>query len=231
MNGQAGNPLNSNQVNHSSNVQIFCPINYYSKLTDEAIGSLIENQMKLRRLGRTLIKMHSNLCDRHELFIETHQSICTICVKFIDKFEHLILKEEEESEKATGQVDEQTAIDQAKKKDNELNDNLESRLADKDRLDKEFNLRLDKGLVDHRTNKLDKVDRNKCYYCREIELNNLNPTNIRNYYVQNSTPDKIEISIHQPQQIRIHTNQQHKRYHSDSFIKLKRKSFSDEQLV
>lgn len=266
---------NNNQVNSNNQMNnIFCPINYYSKLTEERISNLIDNQTKLRLVGKTLIKMHSNLCDRHELFIETHQSICTICNKFIDKFENLILKEEKEEEeeeqqkqqkqqeKVENEIEEKKTKKKKMKVNDEIKSNLKSKiilnneLNDKDVVncrqldcssansDDELNMLVNLDLRQHFTSSTVDRDKNKCHYCKEIELNNLNIKNIRNYFIQSSNQtqqnNNVQISnaqSKQQQSFQLDNNlrstiSSHKRFHSDSFIKLKPKSNGfDEQVV
>lgn len=99
--------------------QLFCPIGFYSKLTAESIDSN-ENPANIKRLGNALNRMHFNLCDSHHSFIATHQSICTICHTFIEKYESLIFDDQLTDQMLRNQL----MIGEPSKPDNELDDKV-----------------------------------------------------------------------------------------------------------
>lgn len=104
---------------HSS--QLFCPIAFYSKLSAEAIDTN-ETPANIKRLGNALNRMHFNLCDSHHSFIVTHQSICSICHAFIEKYESLIFDDQLTDQMVRNQL--MIGDQPASKPDNELDDKV-----------------------------------------------------------------------------------------------------------
>ena len=189
-------------ANHSSSNQLFCPIAFYSKLSAETIDTN-ETPANIKRLGNALNRMHFSLCDSHHSFIVTHQSICSICHAFTEKYESLIFDDQLTDQMVRNQL---MIGEPASKPDNELDDKA-ARSADqavdnvdravdkvgdraKDRAkDRGVNRGVDR-VVENGTD-CEAVDGGRavpggrpdvpnngdktrfCYYCNEIQLNRL----------------------------------------------------------